>query len=184
MPFKFQHLRIPDVLLIKTVPAGDNRGFFKETYQLSAFRASGIPVSFVQDNYSHSIRGVLRGLHYQLDPDAQGKLVMALSGEIFDVGVDIRRGSPTYGEWVGEKLSAENGLLLYLPPGFAHGFCVLSETADVLYKVSREYAPQRDRGIIWNDPEIAIDWPVGKPVLSSKDARLPFLRNADNNFNY
>lgn len=179
MPFEFQRLNIPDVILIKTITAGDNRGFFKETYQLSAFRDSGIPVSFVQDNYSHSIRGVLRGLHYQKDPDGQGKLVMVVEGEIFDVAVDIRKGSPTYGKWVGEKLSAENGLLIYLPPGFAHGFCVLSETADVLYKVSREYAPHQDRGIVWNDPEIAIDWPLAKPILSPKDSRLPFLKDAD-----
>ena len=121
-------------------------------------------------------------MHYQLDPDAQGKLVMAISGEIFDVGVDIRKGSPTYGKWVGEKLSAENGLLLYLPPGFAHGFRVLSETADVLYKVTREYSPGRDRGIIWNDPEIAIDWPLANPILSAKDAHLPFLKDAEINF--
>ena len=179
MPFEFQRLSIPDVILIKTIPAGDNRGFFKETYQASAFREAGIQGSFVQDNYSHSIRGVLRGLHYQLDPDAQGKLVMAVSGEIFDVGVDIRRGSPTFGKWVGEKLSAGNGLLLYLPPGFAHGFCVLSGTADVLYKVTREYAPRQDRGIIWNDPEIAVDWPLADPILSAKDAHLPLLKDAD-----
>ncbi len=128
------------------------------------------------------MRGVLRGLHYQKPPQAQGKLVMVLSGEVFDVAVDIRRGSPTYGRWVGETLSAENGRMLWIPVGFAHGFCVLSERADVVYLVTAEYAPDLDRGIRWNDPEIGIRWPVDEPLLSPKDARLPLLREADQDF--
>ncbi len=178
MPFRFQRLEIPDVVLVKAQGFADDRGFFAETYKMSEFSAHGISPVFVQDNHSHSVRGVLRGLHYQEHPKAQGKLVMVLKGQIFDVAVDIRQGSPTYGKWVGEALSAENHRMLYVPPGFAHGFCVLSEKADVIYKVTEEYAPELDRGIIWNDPEIAIQWPITEPILSPKDARLPSLEEA------
>ncbi|MEM7336937.1 MAG: dTDP-4-dehydrorhamnose 3,5-epimerase [Chloroflexota bacterium] len=175
---------MPDVILVEAKKFGDDRGFFMETYQFNAFEQNGISLRFVQDNFSHSSRGVLRGLHYQINPDAQGKLVRAVSGEIFDVAVDIRKGSPTYGQWVGEMLSRENGRLLWVPPGFAHGFCVVSEKADVAYKVTGDYSPSCDRGIIWNDPAIGIDWPIDNPSLSPKDVDHPTLENADNNFTY
>jgi len=141
-------------------------------------------VTFVQDNHSHSTRGTLRGLHFQKEPQAQGKLVIVVQGEVFDVAVDIRKGSPTYAQWVGQVLSTENGCMMYVPPGFAHGFCVLSAEADVVYKVTAEYAPELDRGIVWNDPDIGIRWQIAEPLLSPKDAALPRLRNADNNFIY
>jgi len=184
MAFRFEALAIPAVILVTYQKFGDERGYFAETYKQSVFAANGIPAKFVQDNYSHSIHGVLRGLHYQKAPHAQGKLVMAINGEIFDVAVDIRHGSPTYGKWVGEVLSATNGHMLYIPPGFAHGFCVLSAEADVVYKVTNEYAPAHDLGIIWNDPDIGIAWPVAAPRLSPKDARLPRLSAADNDFTF
>jgi len=184
MPFRFRRLAIPDLILVEVDQFGDHRGFFMETYKRSAFVANGIAAQFVQDNYSRSARGVLRGLHYQKHPQAQGKLVMVLQGEIFDVAVDIRQGSPTYGQWEGLTLSAQQAHMLYIPPGFAHGFCVLSETADFTYKVTGEYSPDLDRGIIWNDPAIGIAWPLCEPHLSAKDAGLPPLSEADNNFVY
>lgn len=184
MPFHFQKLKIPGVILIEPERFEDDRGFFAELYKRSAFAAGGVSPTFVQCNYSHSAHGVLRGLHYQKRPHAQGKLVTAIRGRIFDVAADIREGSPTYTEWVGATLSADNGRMLYIPPGFAHGFCVLSQEADVIYHVTEEYAPELDRGIIWNDPDIGVDWPIPDPVLSPKDARLPTLREADNNFVY
>ncbi len=184
MPFRFRRLAIPELVLIEVDQFGDHRGFFMETYKRSAFVANGIAAEFVQDNYSRSARGVLRGLHYQNHPQAQGKLVMVLQGEIFDVAVDIRQGSPTYGQWVGLTLSAQQVHMLYIPPGFAHGFCVLSEIADFTYKVTGEYSPDLDRGIIWNDPAIGIAWPLREPRLSAKDAGLPPLAEADNTFVY
>ena len=185
MPFEFKKMEITEVILIEPKVFKDERGFFTETYKRSDFVANGIHEHFVQDNYSHSQRGILRGLHYQKHPKAQGKLVMAIKGEIFDVAADIRRGSPTYGKWTGVVLSSENHRMLYLPVGFAHGFCVLNEEADVVYKVAGgEYAPELDRGIIWNDPQIGIRWPVESPIVSEKDARLPLLKEADNNFIY
>lgn len=183
MPFTFTPQGIPEVQLIEARAFGDDRGFFAETYKASEFLAHGIP-GFVQDNLSHSQRGVLRGLHYQKDPAAQGKLVMAMRGEIFDVAVDIRRGSPTYGQWVGAVLSERNHRLLWVPPGFAHGFCVVSEFADVLYKVTSEYSPTHDRGIRWDDPDIGVQWPLSEPLLSPKDAEAGPLAQADNNFTY
>ena len=182
MSFQFQHLAIPEVILVEARCFKDDRGFFMETYKLSVFAAHGVPGPFVQDNWSHSRRGTLRGLHYQKQPKAQGKLVMALSGEVLDVAVDIRRGSPTYGRWVSQVLSAGDGRALYVPPGFAHGYCVLSETADFIYKVTEEYAPDLDRGILWSDPDIGVQWPVASPLLKPKDAALPLLRDADNDF--
>ena len=181
MPFTFKNLDIPEVILIEAQSFPDDRGFFLESFKESIFNSNGINTKFVQDNYSHSIKGVLRGLHYQKNPQAQAKLVIALRGEIFDVAVDIRKDSPTYGKWVGEILSEKNHKLLYIPEGFAHGFCALSE-ADVLYKVNQEYSPEHDRGIIWNDPEINIIWPVDNSIVSEKDSILPILKNADNNF--
>jgi dTDP-4-dehydrorhamnose 3,5-epimerase len=182
MPFQFQHLAIPDVLLVEARSFKDDRGFYLETYKMSDFSAYGVPGPFVQDNWSHSRRGTLRGLHYQKQPKAQGKLVMVLSGEILDVAVDIRRGSPTYCQWVGLTLAADDCRMLYVPPGFAHGFCVLSQTADLTYKVTEEYAPDLERGILWNDPAIGIRWPITNPLLSPRDAALPLLRDADNDF--
>lgn len=184
MPFKFQRLEIPDVILIEPQVFGDERGFFMETYKHSEFSAFGITEHFLQDNHSRSKKGVLRGLHYQNPPKAQGKLVRVVLGEIFDVAVDIRKGSPTYGRWVGVILSAENKRMLYIPPGFAHGFCVLSDVAEVIYKVTEEYAPELEAGIIWNDPEIGIQWPIPTPILSTKDSRWPTLKEADNRFVY
>jgi dTDP-4-dehydrorhamnose 3,5-epimerase len=184
MPFTFSRLEIPDIILIEARHFPDERGFFAETYKLSDFAAAGVPDLFVQDNFSYSKKGAIRGLHYQNEPMAQGKLVMVCCGEIFDVAVDIRRGSPTFGRWVGHKLTAANGIMLYIPPGFAHGFSVLSEEAVVSYKVTNEYAAKLDRGIIWNDPDIGIPWQVESPVLSPKDAVLPRLNKADCNFSY
>lgn len=178
MPFSFTRLAIPDVILIEPQAFVDERGCFMETYRHSDFAGFGITEAFAQDNHSRSLRGVLRGLHYQKAPHAQGKLVRAVVGEVFDVAVDIRKGSRTYGKWVGEILSAENRRMLYVPAGFAHGFCVLSEVAEVFYKSTREYAPDSDAGIIWNDPDIGIQWPIDKPLLSEKDAALPRLRQA------
>jgi len=182
MPFSFTETKIPGVVVIEYKKFDDNRGFFMETFQKTEFAAHGITLPFVQDNYSHSIRGVLRGLHYQKNPFAQGKLVLVLKGSVFDVGVDIRQGSPTYGEWIGETLSAENRKMLYLPPGMAHGFCVLSDEVDFFYKVTADYAPEMDRGFIWNDPEVGIEWPISDPILSEKDKHLPPFREADNNY--
>ena len=182
MPFTFTRLRIPDVILIEARVFPDARGFFLETYKYSDFAAHGISEHFVQDNHSRSVQGVLRGLHYQHPPAAQGKLVRAARGVIFDVAVDIRPSSPTFGQWVGEMLSDENHRMLYMPPGFAHGFVVMSAVADVSYKATAEYAPELDSGIAWNDPTIGIRWPVQQPILSDKDAALPLLAAADIRF--
>ena len=177
MTFKFTRLEIPEVVLIDPEVFPDERGFFIESYKYSEFATFGIKEHFVQDNHSRSTKGVLRGLHYQNPPKAQGKLVWVVVGEIFDVAVDIRKDSPTYGTWVGVTLSAENKRMLYIPPWFAHGFCVLSREAEVLYKTTEEYAAEYDAGIIWNDLKIGIRWPIEHPILSPKDAALPTLRN-------
>ena len=182
MPFQFTPLEIPEVILIETRRYGDDRGFFMETYKQDEFAAHGIPGPFVQDNCSHSAQGVLRGLHYQIPPHAQGKLLVAVQGEIFDVAVDIRRNSPTYGQWVGAVLSARNGRMLYIPPGFAHGFCVLSESATLTYKVTEVYKPEFEQGIMWNDPEVGVNWPVADPILSLRDKQLPLLAEINNPF--
>jgi len=184
MPFTFQKLRIPELILVKAQSFKDNRGYFLENFKESSFVLNGISTKFVQDNFSYSFQGVLRGLHYQKNPKAQAKLVIALRGEIFDVAVDIRKGSPTYGKWVGEILSEKNHNLLYIPEGFAHGFCVLSKDADVLYKVNQEYSPEHEQGIMWNDPDIDITWPIDKPILLEKDHHLSLLKDVDNNFVY
>lgn len=163
--------RIPDVVLIEPRLFGDQRGFFMETYQQKVFAEHGITAQFVQDNHSGSRRGTLRGLHYQIQ-QAQGKLVRAVAGEIFDVAVDLRRSSPTFGQWVGEILSAENKRQLWIPPGFAHGFYVLSDWAEVVYKATDFYAPQWDRTLLWNDPQVGIDWPLmdgADLLISDKD---------------
>lgn len=183
MPFTFTPTELKDVIVVEPAAFPDDRGFFMETYKRSAFAEAGMP-EFVQDNYSRSSRDVLRGLHYQKDPHAQGKLVGVISGAILDVAVDIRKGSPTYGDWVGVELTAENRKRLYVPPGFAHGFYVESDWADVMYKTTAEYAPEVDRGIAWNDPAIGVVWPTDDPDLSDKDRDHPLLDDADNNFVY
>ena len=182
MPFEFERLSIPNIILIKPMIHRDERGFFIETYKLSEFSALGINKRFVQESQSQSARSVLRGLHYQRNPKAQEKLLQVMQGEIFDVAVDIRKGSPTYGRWVGVMLLAKDKRMLYIPDGFAHGFCVLSETAEVLYKVTEEYSPEHDAGIIWNDPDIAITWPIQDPIISKKDATHPRLKETDTGF--
>ncbi len=170
-------LALPEVLLIEPKVFGDARGFFFESFNQRAFNeATGLDVHFVQDNHSRSVRHVLRGLHYQLPPYAQGKLVRAVQGEVFDVAVDLRPDSPTSGQWAGAVLSAENKRQMWIPPGFAHGFLVLSEAAEFLYKTTDYYAPEYERSIRWDDPDLAIDWPLGgvAPLLSGKDAAAPF----------
>jgi dTDP-4-dehydrorhamnose 3,5-epimerase len=162
------------VVLIDPPVFADERGFFMETFHGRKYAEQGIDRTFVQDNHSHSCRSTLRGLHYQLD-HPQGKLVYAVTGEIFDVAVDIRRGSPTFGRWVGTTLSAQNKRQIYVPEGFAHGFCVLSEEADVIYKCTDLYAPEDEYGILWLDTQIGIEWPVDSPLLSPKDSRNPTL---------
>ena len=184
MPFEFVSLEIPGLKLIKPLLFGDDRGSFLELYKHSDFSKAGIREHFVQDNYSKSIKGVLRGLHYQKNPKAQGKLVLCIKGRIYDVAVDIRKGSPSYKKWTGVELTEENKYLLYMPPGFAHGFQVMSETAEVMYKCTEEYCPENDRGIIWNDPGIRVVWPLEDPLLSEKDKMHPQLRDADNNFEF
>ncbi len=172
---------IPDVLLIKPRVFNDDRGFFMETFQINKMRERGIVQNFVQDNHSSSKRGTLRGLHYQID-NTQGKLVRVTTGEVYDVAVDIRRSSPTFGKWVGAFLSAENKQQLWVPPGFAHGFYVLSERADFLYKVTDFYNADAERCIMWNDEDLGVDWhiPDGeKPVLSAKDLEGSSFKNAE-----
>jgi dTDP-4-dehydrorhamnose 3,5-epimerase len=182
MPFTFQKLQIPDVILIEPKVYSDSRGFFIETYKKSEFIENGIVEDFVQDNWSHSTKGTLRGLHFQKQPKAQAKMVMVLKGEVFDVAVDIRKGSPTFGQWVGLTLTEKKAQMLYIPAGFAHGFCVLSNKADFVYKVSDEYSRELDRGIFWNDPDIGIKWPISDPLLSEKDLSLPLLKDVDLDF--
>jgi len=176
---RFAPTRLPGVMLIEPDVHKDDRGFFLESYQEARYRENGIPGPFVQDNHSHSLRGTLRGLHAQLRRP-QGKLVRALSGEMFDVAVDIRRGSPHFGRWVGVMLSGDNFKQLFIPPGFAHGFCVLSDRVDVEYKCSDYYDPGGEITVAWNDPAIGVEWPVSHPILSPKDAAgLPLSRLAD-----
>ncbi|MCA9800196.1 MAG: dTDP-4-dehydrorhamnose 3,5-epimerase [Cyanobacteria bacterium HKST-UBA04] len=181
MGFEFQPLAIPEVVLVTPQRFGDDRGMFMETFKASAFTEHGIG-PFVQDNHSVSARGVLRGLHYQLNPQAQGKLVRCPIGKIWDVAVDIRQGSPTFGQWVAATLDDERHQMLWVPEGFAHGFVVLSDTAHVLYKTTREYVAELDRGMAYDDPTLGIDWPVDEPVLSDKDKRQPRLAEAVHNF--
>jgi dTDP-4-dehydrorhamnose 3,5-epimerase len=171
---------LPDVLIIEPTVHGDARGFFFECWHASRYAEAGIESQFVQDNYSRSVRGTLRGLHYQLH-HPQGKLVQVLTGEVFDVAVDLRQSSPTFGRWTGEVLSDQNRHQLWIPPGFAHGFYVLSESADVIYKCTDFYAPEDERVLRWDDPELAIAWPLAdgaRPLLSPKDAAASSLGQA------
>ncbi len=171
---------LPEVKLIEPRVFGDDRGFFLESWNAQAFAAAGIDVGFVQDNHSRSAKGVLRGLHYQIE-SPQGKLVRVTAGAVFDVAVDMRRSSARFGRWVGYELSAANKRMLWVPPGFAHGFLTLSDSVDFLYKCTTFYAPKHERAVIWNDPEIAIDWPLdgNTPLLSTKDAAGLRLADAE-----
>jgi dTDP-4-dehydrorhamnose 3,5-epimerase len=161
---------IRDILIIEPTVYEDERGFFLESYNQKKFKIKGIDVQFVQDNHSKSVKNTLRGLHYQINP-GQGKLVRVISGEVFDVAVDIRFGSPTFGHWVGYHLTSENKKQIYIPVGFAHGFCVLSNSAEVEYKCTDFYSAENERGIKWDDPDIGIEWPIKDPILSSKDRK-------------
>ena len=165
---------LPGVVLVEPVVHRDSRGFFLETYNERRYRDAGITATFVQDNHSRSARGTLRGLHFQVRR-MQGKLVRAVAGEMFDVAVDVRRGSPTFGRWVGAHLTAENFRQIYIPPGFAHGFCILSEVGEVEYKCTELYDAEDELGIAWNDPQVGIEWPVSEPLLSAKDKAAPRL---------
>jgi len=170
---------LPSVLLIEPQVFGDTRGFFLESWNRQTFADLGLDLDFVQDNHSRSAKGVLRGLHYQLN-QPQGKLVRVVSGAVFDVAVDLRKSSPHFGQWVGYELSADNRRMLWIPPGFGHGFLVLSDSADFLYKTTAYYAPQWDRGVRWDDPGIGVQWPLdGAPALSAKDQTLPLLQDAE-----
>jgi len=177
VPASFQAGPIDGLVIAVPRKFGDDRGYFEETYKGSEYAANGIPGPFLQDNHSRSVRGVLRGLHFQRAPHAQGKLVRVLSGSVWDVAVDLRNESPSFTRWFGMELSEENGKMLFIPPGFAHGFVTLSGTADFMYKCTAEYAPSADGGIRWNDPDIAITWPINDILVSSKDEVLPFLRD-------
>jgi dTDP-4-dehydrorhamnose 3,5-epimerase len=167
---------LPGVMLVEPRVFGDARGYFFESYHAARYEEAGIPTNFVQDNLSRSVKGTLRGLHFQ-DPHPQGKLVYCVRGAVFDVAVDIRRGSPHFGKWFGAELSEENHRQMWVPAGFAHGFCVLSESADFFYKCTDLYHGDCDRGVAWDDPDIGVKWPVESPLLSDKDRRLPRLRD-------
>lgn len=179
MEFTFEKTPLPGVLLVRPEARPDHRGWLSETYRFSAFAPHGAPGCFRQENLSFSRRNVLRGLHYQSRPHAQSKLVSCLSGAVYDVAVDIREGAPTFGKWFAAELNAENRLMIYLPPGFAHGFQVLGENALVSYRCDREYVAGAERGIIWNDPCLGIEWPCRQPVLSDRDRRHPPLAAAE-----
>tara|TARA_B110000014_G_scaffold257215_1_gene241452 strand:+ start:4158 stop:4709 length:552 start_codon:yes stop_codon:yes gene_type:complete len=182
MSFSFRQLEIPEVIVIETKSFEDTRGIFFENFKESEFASNGINTKFVQDNSSQSLKSVIRGLHFQKNPKAQAKLISVVKGEIFDVAVDIRKNSATFGKWVSEILSEKNHKSLYVPEGFAHGFCVISDESYVYYKVSNEYSPEHEQGILWNDPKLNIKWPVIEPIVSEKDNQLPSLENLDNDF--
>jgi len=173
--------KLSGVLIIEPKVFPDARGFFYENYNYEKYKQAGITERFVQDNHSKSVKNTLRGLHYQINP-GQGKLVRTIAGEIFDVAVDIRWDSPTYGQWVGVTLSAENKKQLYIPVGFAHGFCVISEEAEVHYKCTNYYSPQDERGTSWNDPNLGIEWPIVQPILSKRDTKHPLFKNIERDF--
>jgi dTDP-4-dehydrorhamnose 3,5-epimerase len=179
MSFTFHALEIADVVLIRPTRHRDARGHFAELYRRSAFAAAGIDAHFVQDNFARSGAGVLRGLHFQRPPRAQGKLVQVSRGRVFDVAVDLRRDSQTRGRWVAHELSAEGGDLLWIPPGFAHGYVVVDSGADVAYRVTEEYDPALDAGVRWDDPTLAIPWPLAEPIVSDRDRALPLLADAE-----
>jgi dTDP-4-dehydrorhamnose 3,5-epimerase len=179
---RVERLSIPDVVLVTPQKFGDARGFLSETFSARRFANAGLPTSFVQDNHSLSAKpGTVRGLHCQIAPSVQGKLVRVVKGAVWDVAVDIRRGSPTYGKYAAATLSAENWAQLWIPGGFLHGFCTTEPDTEVIYKVTADYDPEAERGVIWNDPHLALPWPVAaeKVTLSERDARLPFLADSE-----
>jgi dTDP-4-dehydrorhamnose 3,5-epimerase len=178
MPFVFTPLEISDVILVVPGIFNDERGFFMESYKESDFINNGLNHKFVQDNHSLSKKGVLRGLHYQKNPRAQGKLVRVINGSVLDVAVDIRRNSPTFRKWIAIELSEENNKMLYIPAGFAHGFLSLTDDVHLLYKCTNEYDHELDSGIRWDDPELGINWKIENPIVSEKDRVLPFLKDA------
>lgn len=179
MPFDFQKTELDGVLLILPRIFPDERGEFAELYQHSSFAAAGINAEFVQVNYSRSKMHVIRALHYQIPPKAQGKLIQVFHGSVFDIAVDIRKDSPTFGKWVGVTLTAKEKNMLYIPQGFAHGFCALEEDTELVYYCTDEYSPEHERGIVWNDAAIGIQWPISNPIVSDKDAKFPTLESAD-----
>jgi dTDP-4-dehydrorhamnose 3,5-epimerase len=179
MAFRFTPTEIPDVVLIEVDTYPDDRGFFRETYKESGYAEGGFPWTFVQANFSKSRKDVVRGLHFQYQPAGIGKLVSVTHGRILDVAADIRPDSPTYKRWVSAELSGENGSMLYVPPGFAHGFCALEDDCLVNYMMTGEYSPVHDAGVRWNDPEIGIEWPIDEPILSPKDSNQPFLNEIE-----
>jgi dTDP-4-dehydrorhamnose 3,5-epimerase len=179
MPFQFQPTELDGVIVVEPRAFGDDRGYFLETYKESAFRDAGIRETFVQDNHSRSTRGVLPGLHYQLPPHAQRKLVRVVAGHVWDVAVDLRRSSETFGKRVGFELSETDHRMLYIPPGFGHGFVVLSEAAHLVYKCTAEYNKDAERGVRWDDPSIAVEWPLTDVLVSDKDQALPLLQDEE-----
>lgn len=179
MPFEFQKTKLEGVLLITPKIFPDERGEFAELYKYSLFAEAGLDVRFVQINHSKSTKNVLRGLHYQLSPKSQGKLVRVSAGSAFDVAVDIRKDSVTYGKWVGVTLTSSEKNMLYIPPGFAHGFCALNDNTEFVYYCTEEYSKEHERGIVWNDPAIGIEWPIENPIISKRDEEYPLLSNAD-----
>ena len=185
--FKFSKTSIPGVLVVEPKVFEDYRGFFMEYYSKDGFAREGFAALFVQANHSRSRKGVIRGLHYQLNPHPMGKMVKVIKGKIFDVGVDIRKGSPTFGKWHGEILSGENHKMLYFPPGFAHGFLALEDDSEVVYQCTGTYNAESERGILWNDPNIGIDWPVSQVpevIVSDKDRKHPGIKAAETNFSF
>lgn len=184
MTFELQRLKIPEVFRIRIRAARDARGSLTEIYKASALRTAGIVATFVQANHTRSAARTLRGLHYQHPPWVQGKLIHVVQGEIFDVAVDLRVGSPTYAKWISGKLCGEIPESLYVPPGFAHGYCTLDRPADVVYLMTSEYSPEHEAGILWNDPRLGIPWPIADPVVSERDTRWPLLEDAENRFVY
>lgn len=182
MPVEFRETEIPEVLEIETRQFGDERGFFTEAYSLPVWKEAGFDEVFVQDNLSQSRKGTLRGMHYQLAAHGMGKLVRAVTGSIFDVAVDLRKGSATFGKWAGRTLSAENGLSMWVPVGFAHGFIALEDDSLVLYKCTGSYAPQAERSLRYDDPTVSIDWPLEPTCVSPKDAEAPLLADAEYDF--
>lgn len=178
VPFKFKRLAIDGLVLIEPRVFHDERGFFMESFKESDFKKNGIDRAFVQDNHSLSRKGVIRGLHYQLNPKAQGKLVRVLKGSVWDIAVDIRKNSPFFKKWLGLELSENNNKILYIPEGFAHGFATLTDDVHLVYKCTTEYEKNLDTGIRWDDPDLAVEWPLKNPVVSEKDRLLPFLREA------
>lgn len=184
MPFSFAPTAVPDVVVVETRRFADDRGWFAEAFKASDFAAAGLPTGFVQDNRSRSRRNVVRGLHFQRDPMAQGKLVSCGLGAVWDVAVDLRAGSPTYGRWVAEELTEDNGRMLWIPAGFGHGFAALTDVADLVYKCTEEFSAPHDGGIRWDDPDIGVAWPVDPAdvIVSDKDRSLPLLADTDPGF--